>query len=160
MSSVPDKEKSLAGNLWKAVSFSERNAELIAQKYGLSPLVSSVLTAKGISPDEVGDFITPKLQRLMPEPYVLKDMEIAAERIAKAIQNNEKIGIIGDYDVDGATSTSVLRLFSQRREVLSGQEAHWTQFPQFGQLPQVLQFPQSFSSGILPGTADLAGKLH
>lgn len=111
MSSVPDKEKSLAGNLWKAVSFSERNAELIAQKYGLSPLVSSVLTAKGISPDEVGDFITPKLQRLMPEPYVLKDMEIAAERIAKAIQNNEKIGIIGDYDVDGATSTSVLRLF-------------------------------------------------
>lgn len=111
MTSIPDSEKSLAGNLWKITPFSERNAELIAQRFTLSPIVSTVLAAKGIAPDEVEDFINPKLQRLMPEPYCLKNMQIAAERIADAIQNNEKIGIIGDYDVDGATSTSVLRSF-------------------------------------------------
>ncbi len=111
MTPVSDSEKSLAGNLWKMCSFSERNAELIAQRYGLSYIVSAILAAKGVAPDEVEDFIEPKLQRLMPDPYCLKGMQIAAERIAEAIQNNEKIGIIGDYDVDGATSTSVLRSF-------------------------------------------------
>jgi single-stranded-DNA-specific exonuclease len=47
----------------------------------------------------------------MPNPSILKDMDRAAERIAQSIINNEKIAIIGDYDVDGATSTSVMRLF-------------------------------------------------
>ena len=104
-------EKSLGGNIWKMRAFSERTAELISQRFSLPYLVSSVLAAKQISADSVEDFIDPKLQRLMPDPYCLKDMEKAAGRIAQAIKNSEKVGIIGDYDVDGATSTSVLRLF-------------------------------------------------
>ena len=104
-------EKSLGGNIWKMRAFSERTAELISQRFSLPYLVSSVLATKQISADSVEDFIDPKLQRLMPDPYCLKDMEKAAGRIAQAIKNSEKVGIIGDYDVDGATSTSVLRLF-------------------------------------------------
>ena len=104
-------EKSLGGNIWKMRPFSERLAEQISQRYQLPYLVSTILASKGIDVDSVPDFIAPKMQRLMPDPYCLKDMEKAAERIASAIETGEKIGIIGDYDVDGATSTSVLRLF-------------------------------------------------
>ena len=104
-------EKSLGGNIWKMRPFSERLAEQISQRYQLPYLVSTILAGKGIDVDSVPDFIAPKMQRLMPDPYCLKDMEKAAERIASAIETGEKIGIIGDYDVDGATSTSVLRLF-------------------------------------------------
>ena len=54
----------------------------------------------------------------MPDPYCLKDMKIAAQRLAKAISTSEKIGIIGDYDVDGATSTSVLRKFLEANGII------------------------------------------
>ena len=47
----------------------------------------------------------------MPDPYLLKDMQKAAERLAEAIEKQQKIAIIGDYDVDGATSTSVMYRF-------------------------------------------------
>ena len=66
---------------------------------------------RGIGPDETPSFLDPKIQSLMPNPFVLKDMEKAAKRIAEAIIKKQKVAIIGDYDVDGATSTSVLRLF-------------------------------------------------
>ena len=103
--------KSLNGNVWRLVPADERQAELIAQKFGLSPLVSRILAARRIKESEVNDFLTPKLQNLMPNPFVLKDMEKAAKRIAQAVVEQQKVAIIGDYDVDGATSTSVLRLF-------------------------------------------------
>lgn len=103
--------KSLNGNLWRLTPADDRQAELIAQKFGLSPLVARILAARKISENEVNDFLYPKLQNLMPNPFVLKDMEKAAKRIARAVSEHQKIAIIGDYDVDGATSTSVLRLF-------------------------------------------------
>ncbi|WP_457607397.1 single-stranded-DNA-specific exonuclease RecJ [Nitratifractor sp.] len=47
----------------------------------------------------------------LPDPYVFKDMERAVERIARAIEKGERIVLIGDYDVDGVSSTSIMRLF-------------------------------------------------
>lgn len=47
----------------------------------------------------------------IPSPILLKDSQKAAQRIAKAIKNREKITLIGDYDVDGVTSTSIMVLF-------------------------------------------------
>ena len=103
--------KSLNGCLWKVVPYDERKAELLSQKFGLPPLVAQILVQRGIGLDETPSFLDPKIQSLMPNPFVLKDMEKAAKRIAEAIVKKQKIAIIGDYDVDGATSTSVLRLF-------------------------------------------------
>lgn len=104
-------EKSLTGKLWKLLNVDERKTEFISQKYNLPYVVSKIITSRGIAVDDVSIFLEPKLQTLMPDPSCLKDMKKASERLAKAITKGEKIAIIGDYDVDGATSTSVLRSF-------------------------------------------------
>ncbi len=106
-----DVNQSLGGNLWHVAEVDERAAELIAQKYNLPYLVARILALRQININDVPLFMSPKIQSLMPNPFVLKDMAKAAERIASAVIKKQKIAIIGDYDVDGATSTSVLRSF-------------------------------------------------
>ncbi|MFN8911502.1 MAG: single-stranded-DNA-specific exonuclease RecJ, partial [Alphaproteobacteria bacterium] len=56
-------------------------------------------------------FLDPKIRNYLPNPFELKDMDKAVARIVQAIQNNEKITIFGDYDVDGATSSALLKRF-------------------------------------------------
>lgn len=111
MDLMADSEKSLGGNLWKLSSCDERMAEAIAQRYDLPPLVARILNVRGIPIDDVPGFMNPRLQNLLPDPFCLKDMEKAALRITEAIVKKQKVAVIGDYDVDGATSSSVLRLF-------------------------------------------------
>lgn len=106
-----ENKQSLNGNLWRVTQADERQSELIAQKFNLPLLLSRILVSRGIRAEEVLSFLDPKLQVLMPNPFVLKDMKKAAQRIAEAVIKKQKVAIIGDYDVDGATSTSVLRLF-------------------------------------------------
>ncbi|CDB54395.1 putative single-stranded-DNA-specific exonuclease recJ [Azospirillum sp. CAG:239] len=89
----------------------ERKAELIAQRFALPLPVARIIASRGIPVDDVANFINPKLQNLMPDPFCMKDMEKAAKCIAEAIVKKQKVAIIGDYDVDGATSSSVLRLY-------------------------------------------------
>lgn len=89
----------------------ERRAESIAQRFALPLPVARIIASRGIPVDDVANFINPKLQNLMPDPFCMKDMEKAAKRIAEAIVKKQKVAIIGDYDVDGATSSSVLRLY-------------------------------------------------
>lgn len=111
MSTSFENKKSLGGNIWKLSLSDERIAELIAQRFSLPFIVSRIISARNIKVDDVQNFIEPKLQNLMPNPSCLKDVDKASSRIAKAIMQNQKVAIIGDYDVDGATSSSVLRLF-------------------------------------------------
>ncbi len=108
---MSEQNLSLGGNLWKIKNADERSAELLAQRFDIPLIVAKLLVQRGINADTADSFLNPKLQNLMPDPYVLKDMEQAAKRIADAAQNSEKVGIIGDYDVDGATSSALLGLF-------------------------------------------------
>ena len=102
---------SLGGNLWQVATGNERLAELLMQKYNLPYLIAKIMALRGVGAEDAADFLNPKINTLMPDPYVLKDMQKAAERIATAIVEKQRIAVIGDYDVDGATSTSVLKLF-------------------------------------------------
>ncbi len=111
MEEALENEKSLGGNLWKVVPVNERLIESISQKYQLPYLIARLLYLRGVQEQDIKNFIDPKLQTLLPDPSCLKDMDKAAARIADAIINKERVAIIGDYDVDGATSSSVLRLF-------------------------------------------------
>src|SRR5262249_56325015 len=62
----------------------------------------------GVEVDEVASFLDPTVRALMPDPHTLAGMRGAATRLADAITRGETIGILGDYDVDGATSAAVL----------------------------------------------------
>lgn len=110
-------EKSLGGNLWKILPVDEKCAEYISQRYNLPYIISKIIAVRGIATEDIEKFLSPKLQNLMPDPHCLKDMKKAASRLAKAIIDKETIGIIGDYDVDGATSTSVMRLFLEQNGI-------------------------------------------
>lgn len=102
---------SLGGNIWKYKKSDERLVELMVQRFDIPEIVAKLLNTRDIKADEVENFLDPKLQNLMPDPNVLKDMDKAAARLAEAVKNQEKVGIIGDYDVDGATSSALLGLF-------------------------------------------------
>ena len=75
---------------------------------GTGDLLKYILAARGIDDeDAVKRFLNPSIKEYMPNPSVLCDMDRGAKIIADAIQNNKKIAIYGDYDVDGITSTAI-----------------------------------------------------
>lgn len=108
---IREDNMSLGGKIWRLNQVDEGACVRLAETYHLPEYLARILIARGIEFAEVENFLNPKLQNLMPEPYCLKDMQKAVERVATAIENKEKIAIIGDYDVDGATSTSILKKF-------------------------------------------------
>lgn len=102
---------SLGGNLWQIAAPEGRLVDVMVQRHNLPVIIAGIMILRGIGIDDAADFLNPKISRLMPDPFVLKDMAKAADRIADAVIKRQKIAVIGDYDVDGATSTSVMRLF-------------------------------------------------
>ena len=102
---------SINGNIWNILEVNERQTEILCQNLRISPHLAKLLNLRNITEAEANNFLNPKLSNIMPNPSLLKDMDKASQRIATAIMNNQKIAIIGDYDVDGATSTSVMNLF-------------------------------------------------
>jgi single-stranded-DNA-specific exonuclease len=104
-------ERSLTGRRWQARPGDARVAQALSQRLALPELVGRVLAARGIGLDEAAAFLSPTLRDLLPDPGHLRDMDKAVARLAQAVQAGETIGIFGDYDVDGATSTAVLTLY-------------------------------------------------
>lgn len=90
-----------------------KTATTISQRHGLPDLLGRVLAARGVSLDEVPVALDPTIKALMPDPSTLRDMDKAATRLAEAIGRGEKIAIFGDYDVDGACSSALLKRFLQ-----------------------------------------------
>jgi single-stranded-DNA-specific exonuclease len=83
-------------------------ADELAARLKVSPLVSQILLNRGYSqPQECQDFLRPSL-KCLHDPLSLTGVPAASERIARAIRDQQKIVIYGDYDVDGITATSIL----------------------------------------------------
>ncbi|WP_406604375.1 single-stranded-DNA-specific exonuclease RecJ [Bartonella gliris] len=87
------------------------NARAISQKFGFPDQLARVLSARDVDESEAVAFINPTLRTLMPDPESFMDMQCAAERIVKAIMNQEKVAVFGDYDVDGACSSALVARF-------------------------------------------------
>ena len=104
-------ERSLGGKRWRWRLSDERLALAISQRHGLPELLGRVLAARGVELPDVEEFLSPKLRDLLPDPSHLLDMDRAAARIVEAISAGERIGVIADYDVDGAASASLLVRF-------------------------------------------------
>ena len=96
---------------WQIYETNEEEIEELTNKYKINKLLATILSNRGINKKEDIDlFLYPK-RNDFHNPYDMPDMEKAVERIIKAKENNEKIIIYGDYDVDGITSITVLKSF-------------------------------------------------
>lgn len=102
---------SLRGFEWIEPFVEERKLLRYMQGANLNEFLARILVARGIEYEQIEDFLAPSLKRLLPDPYVLLDMQKAAEYTANALLVDKKIVVYGDYDVDGATASSLLRCY-------------------------------------------------
>ncbi len=94
--------------LWIYNKYEDSEVEELSRRLGISRLLAKVFLSRGIRDGEyIGKFLNPSIESLH-DPFLLRDMDRAVERVARAVKSGEKILIYGDYDVDGITSTSML----------------------------------------------------
>ncbi len=108
-----DVRQSVSGVSWEH-RLTERQdmiALAIAQGYGVPDIVARVLAGRGVTAEQTERFLDPTIRDLLPDPASLTDMDRAAARIAAAVMAREKVAIFGDYDVDGAASSALLKRF-------------------------------------------------
>ncbi len=94
---------------WNILSSPSEQIRLLSDQLKVSPLIAHLLIQRGFTdPDEALTFLNPRFDDLH-DPYLMKDMDRVVERVLRARDLREKILIYGDYDVDGITSTVVLK---------------------------------------------------
>ncbi len=95
--------------IWDHQTADERQAETLAASMDLEPAIARLLVLRGITTvEEAERFLNPRLEHLH-DPFRLTDLPLAVDRLQRAIEGRERIAIHGDYDVDGVTSTVILR---------------------------------------------------
>ena len=99
---------SIKGKDWILKNYNEEKVNFFKENFNLSEILSKLIAIRNLQPKEVQLFLNPKIKNLLPDPFILKDMDKCVKRTVQAINYNEKIGIFGDYDVDGASSTALL----------------------------------------------------
>jgi single-stranded-DNA-specific exonuclease len=102
------KSLSVNGKNWTSKEFDSNDIDFFKSNFFLDEIVAKLLSIRKIKKEEVKFFLDPLIKNVLPNPFILKDMDKAIDRTISTIVNNEKIGIFGDYDVDGATSTAIL----------------------------------------------------
>lgn len=96
--------------VWNVNSYDEEYVEEISKKYNISQILSKLLISRNIEVNDIDNFLNGKIEDIK-DPYEIKDMDKLVARVKKAVENNEKICIYGDYDVDGITSITVMYQF-------------------------------------------------
>ena len=96
---------------WQISETDEVKVQEIIEKYNINELLATILVHRGITKKEDIQLFLEPTRNDFHNPYLMKDMEIAVERIIRAVEKKEKVIIYGDYDVDGITSTTVLKKF-------------------------------------------------
>ena len=106
-------EESLSKKKWIHRSVDERLISQMVQQCDFPEILARILVSRNIDIDHLDAFLYPTLRKDLPNPETLKDVTKTAKRIADSVEKGEIIGIMGDYDVDGATSSALLKLFLQ-----------------------------------------------
>ena len=101
---------------WQIYESNNEKIEEISRKYNLNKLLATILVNRNIEENQIEIYLNPN-RKNFHDPFLMPDMEIAVNRILKAMENKEKIIIYGDYDVDGITSITVLKSFLKDRGI-------------------------------------------
>ena len=97
--------RSLGGRIWR---WRGGNMDLGSSASLDHDLVTQLLLARGVAPDDIERHRNPSLRAFLPDPSIFQDMDKAAARLADAVIADEAITVYGDYDVDGATSAALM----------------------------------------------------
>jgi len=99
---------SVSGKNWIFKKFDRAEVKEFTETYSLTEIVAKLLSIRKKNIDNINLFLNPKIKNLLPNPLQIKGMNDAVERCFQSIIRKEIIGIFGDYDVDGASSTALL----------------------------------------------------
>ncbi len=105
---------------WVYKEVDTKKIEEIKNKFNINELLATILVGRNIIEDEKIKIFLEPTRNDFYNPFLLPGMELAVNRIIKAIEEKEKIIIYGDYDVDGITSISVLKKFLEERNLNVG----------------------------------------
>ncbi|HWD49838.1 MAG TPA: single-stranded-DNA-specific exonuclease RecJ, partial [Rhizomicrobium sp.] len=103
--------RSFSGRRWNLRASDEAAIAALVRDGGISDSLARILAGRSVQPHELTDILNPTLKRLLPEPFLLKDMERAVQRAREAVEKGEKIAVFGDYDVDGSASSALMANF-------------------------------------------------
>jgi single-stranded-DNA-specific exonuclease len=132
--------RSFSGRRWRLAAGDENTARKLIQNNGLSPVLAHLLAARGLDEATAPDYLNPTLKKLMPDPSVLAEMDIAVTRVMAALEQGQRIAVFGDYDVDGSVSSALLAEF----------------FASLGAAPR-LYIPDRMTEGYGPSAPAFAG---
>ena len=99
---------SLSGKKWVLKKYDQEKISFLKANFSLDEITSKLLSIRKIKTEDVNSFLNPSIKNFLPNPDTLVDMAKSTKRAISSISRKEKIGIFGDYDVDGATSTALL----------------------------------------------------
>ena len=102
---------SVRGRNWIFKKFDQEEVIFFKENFLLDEIISRLLSIRKIKKDQINSFLKPSIKNFLPNPDILNDMKKSSFRTINAIKLNEKIGIFGDYDVDGASATALLGNF-------------------------------------------------
>ena len=100
---------------WEVFEENNKQAEELAKECNINLLLASILNSRGIKTKEKVELFLNPTRNDFYNPFLMPDMRQAVDRILKAINEQEKVIIYGDYDADGITSTTVLKKFLHER---------------------------------------------
>jgi len=108
--------------LWQHLPCDDAETASLAAALSIHPTVARLLCLRGLhDPETAARFLAPSLDHLH-DPFLMADMDKAVDRLEQAIASRQRIAIHGDYDVDGITSTVILR---RALEMLGGDVVHF-----------------------------------
>ena len=109
---------SVSGKNWVLKEFNQNDIAYLKENHFLDEITAKLLSIRKIKKEDINSFLNPSIKNFLPNPNTLLDMNKSSLRMIKAIENKEKIGIFGDYDVDGATSTALLGKYFDNLDLL------------------------------------------
>ena len=99
---------SVSSKSWILKKYNQDDVAFFKDNYSLDEITSKLLSIRNIKKEEVEGFLNPSIKNFLPNPNILNDMKKSSKKVLEIINKNFRIGIFGDYDVDGASATALL----------------------------------------------------
>ncbi len=108
---------SVTGKNWVFRTYENKKIEFFKDNFFLDEITAKLLAIRNIQKEDIQNFLNPSIKNLLPNPNILIDMEKSSLRTILSIENKDKIGIFGDYDVDGASSSALLGNYFKKLKI-------------------------------------------